>query len=193
MDRHLLPDEIDQLLDGEVGFGTAPLKAHVRRCAECRSELEEAAALVRTIERLPHYAPSPLFAEQVMSQVQVFVPWHAALLDAARAWAPRSRGARAAGLALAGGVAAVLTVVTLFLITRLDAVMFALGLVTTRVRTAAFAFASDAITTIFGEPATHVLRASGSLGIVAALLAILLAAAVATRVLRALTASPTRR
>ncbi|HEX6965612.1 MAG TPA: hypothetical protein VF166_07410 [Gemmatimonadaceae bacterium] len=193
MDRHLLPDEIDQLLDGEVGFGTAPLKAHIRQCAECRSELEEAAALVRTIERLPHYAPSPLFTDRVMSQVQVFVPWHATLLDSVRRWAPRSRGARAVGVAVAGGAAAVLTVVTLFLITRLDAVMFAVGLITNRVRTAVFAFTGDAITTIFGEPAMHVLRASGALGIGVALLAILLAAAIALRMLRALTTSPTRR
>lgn len=193
MDRHLLPDEIDQLLDGEVGFGTAPLKAHIRRCAECRSEVEDAASLVMTIERLPHYAPSPVFAERVMSQVQVFVPWHAALLETVRGWVPRSRGARAVGVAAAAGAAAVLTVVTLFLVTRVDAVLFVVGLGMNRVRTAVFAFTGDAVTTIFGEPAMHMLRASGALGIAAALFAILLAAAVAARALRALTASSTRR
>jgi len=193
VDRHLLPDEIDQLLDGEVGFGTAPLKAHVRRCAECRRELEDAHALVRSIEELPHFAPSPLFAERVMGQVQVFVPWHVALRDTVRGWVPRSRGARAVGLAGAAGMSIVLTAVALLLVTRLDAVVFALGLVAARARVALLASASDALTAIFGEPAMHVLRASGSVGIFAALIAVLLAAFIAIRALRALTAAPTSR
>ena len=45
--RHLLPEEIDLLLDGEVGFGVQPLRAHVRGCDLCRRELEDARALVR--------------------------------------------------------------------------------------------------------------------------------------------------
>ena len=40
--RHLLPNEIDLLVDGEVGFGVAPLRAHVRECAECHAKLDEA-------------------------------------------------------------------------------------------------------------------------------------------------------
>ena len=92
MDRHLLPEEIDLLLDGEVGFGTAPLKAHARSCAECRAELEDARAVVRELEHLPHLSPSPLFTERIMAHVQVFVPWHVALLDTARQWMPPAAG-----------------------------------------------------------------------------------------------------
>ena len=51
MNRHLLPEEIDQLLDGEVGFGTTPLKQHVRTCAECRAELDSARVLVSQLEQ----------------------------------------------------------------------------------------------------------------------------------------------
>ncbi len=40
MNRHLLPEEIDLLIDGEAGFGVAPLKAHLRQCPECQSELD---------------------------------------------------------------------------------------------------------------------------------------------------------
>ena len=40
--RHLHPNEIDLLLDGEVGFGVAPLRAHVEGCAECRAKLDDA-------------------------------------------------------------------------------------------------------------------------------------------------------
>ena len=35
--RHLLPAEIDLLLDEEVGFGVSPLRAHVQACADCRA------------------------------------------------------------------------------------------------------------------------------------------------------------
>ena len=59
MNRHLLPEEIDLLIDGEAGFGVAPLKAHVRRCAECRGELEDARAVLAALDQLPHLAPSP--------------------------------------------------------------------------------------------------------------------------------------
>lgn len=193
MDRHLLPDEIDQLLDGEVGFGTAPLKAHVRRCAECRSELEDAYAIVRSLEGLPRFAPSAAFAERVMAHVPVFVPWHVALRDTVRAWVPRSSGARAVALAGAAGMAIVLTVATLWLVTRLDSVMFALTLVVDRARVIAGGVGTDAITAIFGEPATRILRASGPLGVIAATIALLLAAVIAIRALRALTAGPSRR
>ena len=40
--RHLLPDEIDLLLDDEVGFGVNPLRSHVRDCADCRAKVEDA-------------------------------------------------------------------------------------------------------------------------------------------------------
>ncbi|HEY9480323.1 MAG TPA: hypothetical protein VIP79_09540, partial [Gemmatimonadaceae bacterium] len=91
MNRHLLPEEIDQLLDGEVGFGTAPLKQHVRTCSECRAELDSARALVNRLEQLPRFAVPSRFTDEVMSRVQVFVPWHVALADSFRALAPTQR------------------------------------------------------------------------------------------------------
>ena len=48
--RHLLPDEIDQLVDSEAGFGIAPLKAHLRECADCHAEVEDARRLVSALE-----------------------------------------------------------------------------------------------------------------------------------------------
>ena len=76
--RHLLPDEIDQLLDDEVGFGAAPLKAHIAECDDCRGRLDDARAVTALIEKLPHLAPSHRFSERVMGEVQPFVPWHVA-------------------------------------------------------------------------------------------------------------------
>ena len=49
--RHLLPDEIDHLLDGEAGFGVAPLMGHVEACSACRAELAEARQIVSALER----------------------------------------------------------------------------------------------------------------------------------------------
>lgn len=51
--RHLLPDEIDQLLDGEVGFGVAPLAAHLKDCPTCQAEFEVGRRWIDAIERLP--------------------------------------------------------------------------------------------------------------------------------------------
>ena len=43
--RHLLPDEIDLLVDDEVGFGMAPLREHAESCPECRRAVEDARLL----------------------------------------------------------------------------------------------------------------------------------------------------
>ena len=109
MNRHLLPEEIDLLVDGEAGFGVAPLRAHVRDCAECAFELEAARALATELDLLPHHAPAPRFADRVMAQVPVFEPWHVALGDAVRRLVPQSTPARI--LAAAGGLTFAVTLV----------------------------------------------------------------------------------
>jgi hypothetical protein len=186
VDRHLLPEEIDQLLDGEVGFGTAPLKAHVRACAECRAELDEARALVRQLEHLPHFAPSPIFADQVMAQVQVFVPWHVALGDAVRGLIPRSRAGRSVAWAGFGVAGVVLTILSLWILTRLDTVIFAVDMALDRVRTGTMGILSEVVATLFGDAAVHALRSSGTAGVWIALVLFLLSAALAARGLRAI-------
>ena len=137
--RHLLPEEIDLLLDDEAGFGVAPLSAHVRRCAECRAELEEARSVLSALDQLPHLAPSPLFTDRVMQQVVVFEPWHVAAVDTARRFVPRSRPARA--LALTGGLsaAALLTIVAVWLVARLDILVFVGTVALERARASLFA------------------------------------------------------
>ncbi|MDQ2930854.1 MAG: hypothetical protein M3Y05_08595 [Gemmatimonadota bacterium] len=182
MERHLLPEEIDLLLDGEVGFGTPPLKAHVRNCVSCRNELEGARALVRQLEHLPHIAPSPLFAGRVLSRVQLFVPWHVALLDSVRGFIPQSRALRFAAAGLFASIAIVLTVVSAWVFTRIDAVMFTADLVLDRVRSAAFGAAGSAMSALFGEAARPLL-AGGAMGLaVAALLLVITGAAAATMI-----------
>jgi len=165
VNRHLLPDEIDQLLDGEVGFETAPLKAHVRGCDRCRTELERAREFVRDLEHLPHYRPSLGFSDRVMSRVQVFVPWHVALADWARALVPRSRGLRIAvgtGLAAAG---LVLTVASVWVLTRLDAVLFVGEMLWDRLRDGSMGALTAFVGALLGDGAAEAFRASGAVGV----------------------------
>jgi hypothetical protein len=185
MNRHLLPQEIDLLLDHEVGFGVQPLRAHVRQCDRCRAELEEARFVVAELEHMPHFAPSAGFADRVMAQVQVFEPAHVAAADTVRRWVPRSRPARlVAGLA-AAMVAMVLSVGALWLGTRLDAVVFFSGLVVDRARGAMLAGLGDVIGATLGQPALDALRTSGPAGVALGLTGLLLAVATAVFGLRA--------
>ncbi|GAC1698119.1 MAG: hypothetical protein NVS9B3_15660 [Gemmatimonadaceae bacterium] len=122
--RHLLPDEIDQLVDGEAGFGVAPLRAHLEDCPACREQTADARALVELLEGLPRLAPSTRLADRVMASVNVFEPWHVAARDTIRRLTPRSTAARivaAAGAVVAGSVT---TGAAVWLLARGDVVAF---------------------------------------------------------------------
>jgi hypothetical protein len=179
-----LPEEIDLLLDGEVGFGTPPLKAHVRGCATCARELESARALVRTLEHLPHIAPSPMFMARVMTRVQIFVPWYVALLDSVRGLVPQSRPLRVAAGALFAMVAVALTAASAWVFTRIDAVLFTADLVVDRARSAALGALGGALSALFGDAARPLLE-GGALGLAGAVLLVVATGVVATTMLRA--------
>lgn len=170
--RHLLPHEFDLLVDEEVGFGIPPLLAHVRECADCAAQLEAARALVAQIERLPHLTPSPLFAERVMSHVQVFRPWHATALDHARRLVPRAgplRIAVATALALAS---VTLTGTALWAATRIDSFLLLLGLLAEQARRATF----EVVSTLFGAEALAAVQAGGTPVLLLSLTAVLVSA-----------------
>jgi hypothetical protein len=186
VDRHLLPSEIDLLLDGEVGFGTSPLKTHIRKCPACRAELEEARITVRALEHLPHLAPSPLFAERVLSRVNIFVPWHVAVLDTARGFLPSSRRGRVAFGLAAGSIAAVMSVIVLWIALRFDAVLFAAGLLVDRVRAALLDAAGTLLAGALGDSAYTIVRTSGIFGLAVLTLALVTAALLAATLLRTL-------
>ena len=184
MDRHLLPSEIDLLLDGEVGFGTSPLKTHIRKCPTCSGELEEARATVRALEHLPHLAPSPLFAERVLSRVNIFVPWHVAALDTLRGFVPSSRGGRVAFGIGAGSLAAVMSVLVLWIALRFDAVLFAVGMLADRVRTGLLDAAGTFLAGALGDSAYTLVRSSGFFGLAVLTVALVAAALLAATLLR---------
>ena len=191
--RHLLPEEIDLLLDGEVGFGVQPLRAHVRGCDLCRRELEEARALVRELETLPHLAPSPRFAEQVMARVQVIEPVHVAAIQSARRWLPESRPLRVVAGAAAVAVASVLSMVSLWVFGNLESLAFFGSLVIDRTRDSLLANLGSTLSGVFGPETVAALEASGAAGLVATGIALLLAIAAAVFGLRAVATAARRR
>jgi hypothetical protein len=162
--RHLLPNEIDLLVDGEAGFGVAPLRAHILECADCRERLEDARVVVDALESLPHFAPDSRLADRVMAQVPVFVPAHVAARDSVRLWLPQSSAARVAALATASTLAGLFTVAVLWLAMRGDAVLFMTGLLGDRIRSAVVGAGQDMALALLGESALAALQATGAVG-----------------------------
>lgn len=157
-DRHLRPDEIELLLDGEEGFGVAPLRAHVRQCEACDAELERARELMVALDALPDFTPSVAFADRVMSQVQVFEPWHAAALSSVRRFVPETRPARIAagvGAALSAGV---LTASATWAVARADIALLLAQVGLERFRDQLSAASSDLASTVLGQPGVDALQ-----------------------------------
>lgn len=192
--RHLLPDEIDLLLDeDEVGFGVTPLKSHIRACAECRARVEEARSVVDALEDLPRFAPSHRFAENIMAQVPVFVPWHVTARETVNRWLPQSRPARVAVAAMATSVATILTLAILWITTQTDAVVLASGVAGDRVRSMVFDVGREVLATVFGDQMFTIIQRTGTIGIAAALIGLAAAAGASIAGLRALAIASSRR
>ena len=175
--RHLLPDEIDLLLDDdEVGFGVNPLRSHLRECADCRAQVEDARLIVDVLEDLPHFAPSHDFASRVMSQVPVFVPWHVSARQTIARFVPRSRSAQIALGALATSVASILTVAA-----------------SDQVRGLIYDAGRTVLATVFGDQMFAIIQSTGRVGIAAALLGLAAATGGSIVGLRALATASSRR
>jgi hypothetical protein len=152
--RHLLPDELDLLLDGETGFGVQQLSAHLRDCAQCREELDALRAFVLDIETLPEIAPASGFADRVMNEVHVFEPWHVAVRTSVEGWVPSSPLARiAAGTALTSA-ATLVTGAAAWGWAHRDATVFVSGMVTERARQGLFASLSSVAQELVGPLGT---------------------------------------
>ena len=163
--RHLLPNEIDLLVDGEAGFGVAPLRAHLDECAECLFLVEDAQIVVDALEALPHFAPDSRLADRVMSQVPVFVPAHVAARDSVVRWLPQPGPARIAAAAVFASITSVLTLSLIWLATQGDAAVFMTGLLGDRLRSVVVGAARDLTVTLLGESALAALQATGAVGV----------------------------
>lgn len=172
--RHLLPNEIDLLVDGEAGFGVAPLRAHIQECAECRERLDDAQVVVDALQVVPHFAPDSRLADRVMARVPVFVPAHVAARDSVQRFVPSSAPWRVAALAAAASMAGVFTLALVWLASRGDAVVFMSGVLGDRIRTAVLGAGRDVALALLGESAMTALQSTGALGASLLVLAFLL-------------------
>ncbi len=163
--RHLLPDEIDLLVDGESGFGVAPLRDHIDECTECRLRLEDAQIVVDALETLPHFAPDSRLTDRVMARVPVFVPAHVAARDSVARWVPRAGAARIAAAAVFTLAAGLLTLMMIWLAAQGDAAVFISGLLGDRVRTAVLGAARDVAVALLGDSALAALQSTGAIGV----------------------------
>lgn len=162
--RHLLPNEIDLLVDGDAGFGVAPLRGHLKECAQCAERFEEALFVAQALEELPHFAPDSRLADRVMAEVPVFVPAHVAARDTVTRWMPQSARARAAAGALITTMAGALTLGMIWLTTQGETVVFIIGLLGDRLRDVVLVAARDLAVALLGESALDALRATGTIG-----------------------------
>lgn len=165
--RHLLPDEIDLLLDGEEGFGVAPLRNHLQSCESCQAEYKALAAVVSGLESMPLLTPSPLFAQKVMSQVQVFEPWHVALRDNVSRWMPQSSAGRVLTGATGGVMAVALTMAVIWLGQRADAVLFLANLILQRTREGLGTAVASIVQALLGESAASAVLTGGPVAMLA--------------------------
>ena len=163
--RHLLPNEIDLLVDGEAGFGVAPLRDHIDECAECRLWFDDARIVVDALESLPHFAPDSRLSERVMSQVPLFVPAHVAARDSVARWLPRPGPARVAAAAVFTSAAGLLTLTMVWLASQGEAAVFMTGLLGDRMRSAVLGAARDLTGALLGESALAALQATGAIGV----------------------------
>ncbi|MDP1861143.1 MAG: hypothetical protein Q8K82_20885 [Gemmatimonadaceae bacterium] len=162
--RHLLPEEIDLLLDGEEGFGVNPLTEHLSTCPGCRAEFEAQREVTTALERLPHFTPSRLFAARVMCKVEVFEPWHVAARESVRRWLPQSHAGRSLAFGAGGVTAVAMTFLTVWLAHRADAVLFVGSLVAQRSREAVSGAVQGAVVSTLGQGAATAVETNGAIG-----------------------------
>ena len=191
--RHLLPNEIDLLLDDEVGFGVHPLKAHAGNCDECQARLAAARLVVDALEDAPRFAPAHSFADRVMAQVPVFEPWHVTARESVMRWLPAPGPARWIVGVIGTSVASVLTVLMLWVATQTDALQLAGGLAGDRLRSLALTVARELVTTIFGDQVFAIVEQAGTAGIIMSLLGLALVAVGSVVGLRAVAVASSRR
>jgi hypothetical protein len=163
--KHLLPNEIDLLVDGEAGFGVAPLRDHIDACDECRLRFEEARNVVDVLESITHFAPDSRLADRVMSKVPVFVPVHIAARDSVARWLPQPGPARIAAAAVFTFAAGLLTLAMVWLATQGEAAVFMTGLLEDRMRGAVLSAMRSLTVALLGESALAALRATGAVGV----------------------------
>lgn len=187
--RHLLPNEIDLLVDGETGFGVQPLREHVSGCPDCRARLAEAQDVVLALNAVPLLAPRIGLADRVMNQVPVFVPWHVAARDAIRTWMPEAPMARAFAAVLIATFGAMVSGLTLWLALRGDVLSTLAVVVGDQARSRVTEAVGSVVVALFGPQLVGAVQQLGPLGIALAAGGFLVASAATVLGLRLIATS----
>lgn len=166
MNRHLLPAEIDLLVDGDGGFGLAELAAHAEQCASCRAKVRDGRLIAQAMEVLPHAKPTLGFADRVMTKVEVYQPWYIAAWDAVERIVPTSTPFRVAAVSLLTVGTVLATGGGIWLATQTNGLSVISAGLLEQSRTATASVVGDALGALLGPSAAGVLR-NGSLGTVA--------------------------
>jgi hypothetical protein len=124
-------------------------------------DLERAREVVVLLDGLPDFAPSAAFPDRVMSQVQVFEPWHAAALNTVSQFVPRTRPARIAAGVGAAASAGLLTAASAWAVSRADIGLLLAQFGLERIQDRVGAALSDVASAALGQPALDMLRAGG--------------------------------
>lgn len=175
--RHLLPNEIDLLVDGDAGFGVAPLRAHLAECDDCRARYDELRTVAEAIDALPHFTPGVRFADAVMAKVQVVEPWHVALTESASRLVPTSTPMRVLAGVGAGIAAVTISGSAAWLAFRGDLAGWVVNLFIDRTRQGIVTGAGEVAAGALGAEATAAL-ASGGLPVLLTTTAVLAIAAI---------------
>ncbi len=163
--RHLLPNEIDLLVDGETGFGVQPLREHVGACSDCRARVSEAQEVVSALSAIPLLSPRMGLSDRVMSQVPVFVPWHVAARDTIRHWMPVSPVARVFAAALVAVVGTFVSGLTLWIATRGDVLATLTAAVGEQARSTFADALGNIVVALFGPQVIGAVQQLGPMGI----------------------------
>jgi hypothetical protein len=172
--RHLLPNEIDLLVDGDAGFGVAPLRAHLAACGDCRERHDALRRMADAVEALPHFTPKLRFADGIMAQVQVVEPWHVAVTEYAKRLVPASTPMRVLAGAGIGIVALAVSGSAAWLAFRGDLAGWVVNLFIDRTRQTLVTGAGEVAAGALGADATTALASGGlaTLGLTSAVLAL---------------------
>ena len=175
--RHLLPNEIDLLVDGDAGFGVAPLRAHLAECGDCNARYEALRTVGDAVDALPHFSPRIRFSDSVMAKVQVVEPWHVAVTESARRMIPASTPMRVLAGTAVGAVALAVSGSAAWLAFRGDLAGWVVNLFVDRTRQTLVTGAGEVAANALGADAATTL-ASGGAGALAITSAVLALAAI---------------
>jgi hypothetical protein len=190
---HLLPADVELLLDDEAGPALASLRAHVEQCAACQSMLAVERDLLDLLEHVPHVAPTASFQDRVMARVEVFEPWHVSLRDTAQRLVPPPGPWRwMIGAGLVGGMATV-TALVVWVALRFDRALYLWHLAVERTQASIIAGVGRVIQLALGDAASSAVLVGGLPAAVVALVGIAATLGAATFGLRGLVAVARRR